>query len=95
MRRAARVDANHNDVVKALQAIGCSVAPLSTVGGGMPDLLVGYRGRNFLIEVKDGEKVPSKRKLTDDQITWIGAWKGQTAIAYSIEDALNIVRGEK
>jgi hypothetical protein len=93
VRRAARVDANQTEIVKALQAIGASVAPLSTVGSGMPDLLCGYRGVNLLLEVKDGDKVPSARKLTKDQETWHAAWKGQTAVVYSAEEAINVVTG--
>jgi hypothetical protein len=94
VRRAARIDANQQEIVKALQAIGASVAPLSTVGSGMPDLLVGFKGKNFLLEVKDGEKAPSARRLTDDQLLWLAAWKGQSAVVYSIEDAVREIKGE-
>jgi len=44
----------------------------------VPDLLVGHRGHTFLIEVKDGAKSPSKRKLTEDQRDWHTAWQGGT-----------------
>lgn len=91
MRRAARIDANQQEIVKALQQLGASVAPLSTVGSGMPDLLVGYRGKNFLLEVKDGSKVPSARTLTPDQIAWHAAWKGDTRVVYSIDEAIKVV----
>jgi hypothetical protein len=93
VRRAAKIDANQREIVKALQSIGCSVAPLSTVGNGMPDLLVGHKGRNLLLECKDGEKAPSARKLTPDQEAWHAAWKGQTAIVYSVDDAIKAVTG--
>ena len=95
MRRAARIDANQQEIVKALQSIGCSVAPLSTVGNGMPDLLVGARGVNYLLECKDGDKPPSERKLTPDQERWHAAWKGQTAVVYCVEDALRAVSGSR
>ncbi len=76
VRRAAKVDANQPAIIAALRAVGCSVQPLHTVGQGCPDLLVGKAGRTFVMEIKDGAKPPSERKLTPDQIAWHGAWRG-------------------
>ena len=74
--RAAKVDANHEQVVSALRAVGASVQTLAAVGKGVPDLLVGYQGKTLLLEVKDGRKPPSARRLTEDQLKWHGAWRG-------------------
>lgn len=93
MRRAAKVDRNQPEIVGALRAIGATVQPLHSVGKGCPDLLVGFRGRNTLIEVKDGLAKPSDRCLTDDQIEWHGGWKGSVAVATNIEEALAVVLG--
>lgn len=90
MRRAARTDQNQAEIVSALRDAGMTVQPLHAVGGGCPDLLVGYAGKNILIEVKDGNKPPSKRKLTPDQVEWHDAWRGQVAIANNIDEALAI-----
>lgn len=89
--RAARIDANQPEIVAGLRAIGATVQPLHTVGKGCPDILVGYRGRNYLIEIKDGRKPPSARMLTPDQDEWHGEWRGQVTVASSLEDALCIV----
>ena len=72
MRRAARVDSNHAAVVGALMACGCEVQSLAAIGGGVADLLVHHRatGRLLLVEVKDGDKPPSARKLTPEQVEW-------------------------
>ena len=94
MRRAAKVDANQGEIVTALRGIGATVQPLHGVGSGCPDLLAGYRGRNLLIEVKDGSKPPSARKLTPDQTEWHAGWKGQVCVVDSIDDALRVVIGE-
>ena len=60
MRHAARVDANKTAVVSALEAAGARVWDLK-----LPvDLLIGFRGRWMLMEVKDGNKPPSARKKT-------------------------------
>ena len=76
MRRAAKVDANQQQVVQALRAVGATVQSLAGVGKGVPDLLVGYQGKTLLLEVKDGNKPPSERRLTEDQLAWHGAWRG-------------------
>ena len=90
--RAAKIDANQLEIVKALRKIGATVQSLAATGDGVPDLLVGYQGNTYLIEVKDGSKVPSARKLTPDQEVWHEKWTGGTlGVANSIEEALNII----
>ena len=91
MRRAARVDDNQVEIVKALRDAGASVQPLHSVGQGCPDLLVGYKGVNLLMEVKDGKKVPSKRRLTNDQVMWHASWVGQACVVKNVEEALEQV----
>ena len=89
--RAARVDANQAVITKALRAIGASVQPLHTVGDGCPDLLVGYRGTNWLLEVKDGSKPPSARQLTPEQAQWHGYWRGPVHIVTSVDEAILLI----
>lgn len=92
MRRAAKIDNNQHEIVAALRAIGCSVESLAAVGRGVPDLLVGRAGRTYLIEVKDGAKVPSARRLTDEQLLWHGEWRGGTlAVVLDVEGAIRAV----
>jgi hypothetical protein len=79
-------------VVSALKHIGCSVLSLAAVGGGVPDLLVGYGAFNILLEIKHGDKSPSRRQLTPDQVDWHRGWLGQKAIIYSAEEAIEYVR---
>jgi hypothetical protein len=52
VRRAAKRDAAEPDIVETLQGIGCEVTKLSDTD--LPDLLVGWRGKLHLIEVKTG-----------------------------------------
>ena len=89
MRDRAKVDANHSDIVTALRAVGASVQSLASVGKGVPDLLVGFRDATYLLEVKDGAKVPSKRRLTPDEAEWISAWRGDyVRVVNSVDEAL-------
>lgn len=83
---AAATDANQKEIAKVLRAAGCSVVSLHRVGDGVPDLLVGRCGRNFLLEVKvDG------RGLNDRQKDWHRAWGGQRAVVTTPEGALYAV----
>lgn len=91
MRRAAKIDANQNEIVDGLRKLGCSVEILAAVGKGVPDLLVGRNNINYLIEVKDGGKPPSARKLTDDQVEWHEAWRGQKTVCKSLDEAIDVV----
>jgi hypothetical protein len=88
VRRAARTDDNQAAIVQALRAVGATVQSLAAVGAGCPDLLVGYRGSNHLLEVKDLAKPASARKLTEDQVRWHATWRGQRLVVESVEDAL-------
>lgn len=87
MRRAARKDANHNETADYLLGLGWSVCDLSALGGGVPDLLVGRPGYACFVEVKDGSKSPSKRKLTDDQVRFRKSWTGPYIVATGPQDA--------
>lgn len=92
VRRAARTDANQSEIVTALRKMGCTVLCLHTVGKGCPDILVGYNGRNFLLEIKDGSKPPSARKLTSDEAVFFETWKGQAVVVNSVDEALELVK---
>jgi hypothetical protein len=68
MRRAARVDANQDQIVSALRGAGAYVWII-----GLPvDLLVGYKGYTFLVEIK----TDSKKRLTKLQADFFENWTG-------------------
>ena len=91
MLHAGRVDANQAAIVKALRQVGATVQSLADVGGGVPDLLVGYRYRNFLLEVKDGNKPPSRQKLRETQKRWHALWKGDVSVVTTANEALEVL----
>lgn len=84
MRYAARVDKNQEEIVSALRDAGAYVWII-----GLPvDLLVGYKGHTFLVEVKDG----SKKRLTKLQGAFFENWSGSTlARIDSPEAALRMI----
>ena len=93
MRRAAKADDNQQQIVKALRKIpGVSVAVTSQLGKGYPDLNIGYKGKNYLVELKDGNKAKSQQKLTEDEIEWHKNWTGSVIVCNSLEQILeNII----
>ncbi len=93
MRARGRVDANQSEIMRYLRSLGMSVQALSAVGNGCPDLLVGFRGVTVPVEVKDGNKVASKRALTVAQEDWHGRWAGSLVVAKTKEEAAEMVIG--
>jgi len=53
IHRRRKVDANQSVIVDALRKIGCCVIDLSASGDGVMDLLVCYRRRTWMVEVKN------------------------------------------
>lgn len=85
----SRIDANQPDIVRDLRKAGCMVESLAAVGKGMPDLLVGYSGRLYLLEVKT-----QHGKLTGDQVMFFNRWYGYANVIHvvrSAEEALRVV----
>ena len=85
-----RTDHNQSEIIKAFEALGCTVFDLSNVGGGLCDLLVGLVGVNLLVEIKK-----PKGKLTPAQTDFFETWKGQKGIVTTIDEAeflVNVIR---
>ena len=92
MRYANRIDANQNQIVDALRKAGAVVRIISQ-GDGIPDLLVGYKGYTILMEVKDGDKVPSARKLTEPEQKFFDDWRGgMLVVINSVEEAIETLK---
>jgi hypothetical protein len=91
VRRAAKVDRNQAEIVRDLRKAGCSVWITSGVGQGAVDIVVGYDGRNFLLEIKDPLQPPSKRRLTEDESTFHAGWNGQIEVVETTEEAFRAV----
>lgn len=91
VRRRARVDANHGEVRSALRAAGWTVVDCAGVGSGFPDLLIARNGVVRMVEIKDGAKVKSAQKLTEDEVQFhaLMAAAGVTVqVVTSVEEAL-------
>jgi len=83
-------DGNEKNIVDALLQIGATVERLDQPC----DLLVGFRGKNFLFEVKlplgvRGGKAHSQ--LNDAQALFDQTWRGQFDVVRCPEDAIELV----
>ena len=88
MRARGKIDSNQTAVVQALRAAGMTVWVTSAMGNGSPDLVVGWKGLSVLIELKDGDKVPSAQALTVAEQEFCDSWAGQWCVATSAEGAV-------
>lgn len=86
-RYAAKVDGNHREIVRVLRALGATVLSLAAVGHDAPDLLVGWRCINYLLEVKQPGEQP-----TDGQRLWHLTWNGRRVkVVTSPDEALRAI----
>ncbi len=90
--RARRTDKNQVSIVKELRSMGYSVAVTSGAGDGFPDLVVGHAGSNYLFELKDPNKPPSKQRLTPAQVIFHSSWQGQINKVNSIQEIHSILQ---
>lgn len=81
-----RADANQARIVAALRKAGATVVSLHTIGKGCPDLLVGYRTKNYLLEIKTEDG-----KLTPDQQQFFNTWHGNCQIVHDVTEALEAI----
>lgn len=70
-----RVDTFQTLATETLRHEGASVQPLHTIGRGCPDLLVGWYGRTYLLELKS-----RGGKLTSDEAKWHREWRGRPVV---------------
>ncbi len=91
MRRAARRDANEDQIVSAMLACGAYVTKINDAGRF--DLLCWYRGHTLLLEVKDGRRAPSEQKLTPAEEKFHREWPGDNLhIVTGVEEALALLK---
>ena len=91
-RYAARTDDNQKEIVEFLIKAGCSVIDTSGAHDGFPDLVVGKSGITVLVEIKDGGKAPSRRKLTDKQEIVHNTFDGAITVIESVEQAAALAK---
>jgi len=82
------VDANQPDIIADLEEAGATVQDLSAVGKGCADLLVGFRGVNYLLEIKN---IDGLNRIRKSQKEFRERWRGQYDIVRTSEEALRAI----
>lgn len=89
MYHRAKTDDNATAIADALRAVGAVVWFIEGAHGkaGVPDLLVGFRGHTFLLEVK----MP-KGQVSEAQKKFFEQWNGATAVVVrDVDEALAVL----
>ncbi len=84
-RRAAKVDDNQQEIVALFRKLGWTVLIISQLKNCC-DIIVSKNGRTIAIEIKDGKKPPSARKLSDGELKFKDAWQGEYALVICNDD---------
>lgn len=96
MRYGAKKDANHQEILDLLDKTHVPYLDTSSMGQGVPDLLVDVHQRLVWWEVKNRKTSYGKRGLNKNQIAWANAWQGSAVyLIYSVDDALRFLNGER
>lgn len=90
--RRRKIDTNQPDIVEALRLMGCTVAVTSRLGDGFPDLVVRKGSAVRLVEVKDGSKPPSARRLTGPEEQFRAEWAPVYEVVESVDQAVALAR---
>lgn len=93
-RRASRRDNNHAAIVAALHSVNAVVMQAAEAPALGFDLLVAYCGQIYIIEIKDGRKPPSERRLTTNEQAQQAALARHGVeyhIVLSEDDALRVI----
>jgi hypothetical protein len=90
LRRARRADDNRAALCEGWLKLGGSWLDLVPELGGEPDALVGWRGQDRLIEIKNPLGKPSERRPRAKQLEWHRAWRGRRPAV--VETLADIVR---
>ena len=82
----SKKDDNHNEISKFYTDRHCSVLDTHELKNCF-DILVAKDGVTVAIEIKDGEKPPSKRKLTEGEFKFSISWRGKYCVVENLDDA--------
>lgn len=77
LRWARRADDNASALRDGFRKLGGSWLDLVPETGGEPDALLGWRGQDRLVEVKNPQGKRSARRPRAKQLDWHRSWRGR------------------
>jgi Holliday junction resolvase len=93
-RRAAKTDDNQAEVVALFRKLGWYVLIVSQLKNCC-DIIVSKNGRTVAIEIKDGKKPPSARKLSEGEQKFRAEWQGEYALVETADDVIGVNNATK
>jgi len=95
MLYAAKKDANHKELVSALEKLGVQVIDTSNHGGGFPDLICCVKHETLLVEIKNLDTGYGRRGLNKNQRKFAESWTGGPIyIIKNLDDVENLANGK-
>ncbi len=95
--RQSRRDANHTELSKYWISLNGTWQDTHALAGAL-DGIAGAWGIDVRVEIKDGSKPFSARKLTDAELKTIGEWKGRKPVIWEtkedVERTMKMLRNE-
>ena len=91
---AKKKDNNHNEITAEFKRLGCGVKDVHSLPN-FCDIIVCYQGETVMVEIKDGSKPPSARKLTSGELKFSDEWTakgGKWACIETIGQARDLVK---
>lgn len=85
----SKVDKNQPEILRCLKKAGISYKPVHQIKG-FCDIIVGFKGENYLFEIK----LNKKAKLTIDEQKFHDNWKGSIYIVTSFNEILDVIYGK-
>jgi len=87
MKKRGKIDNNQKVIVDVLRKVpGVTVKSTASLGDGFPDIIVGYREKNYLFEIKSG-----KGKLTPMELDFFAGWHGQVDVVTDVMQILDVI----
>lgn len=91
IRARAKRDSNEQDLVKIIRQLGGGWLSTASTPGEL-DGVIGYAGIDQRVEIKDGTKLPSKQKLSEDENRTFLEWQGRKPVVVkSIDDVYKLM----
>ena len=87
----AKKDANHKEVVSAIEKMGAFVLDMSTIGGGCPDVAIWCGFSWELVEIKNKKTGYGRRGFNKIQKAWIAQSGARVHTVYTADEAITLV----
>ena len=91
---ARKKDDNHDEIVDEFKRLGCGVKDVHDLPNFV-DIIICYKSATVMVEIKDGAKPASARKLTSGEKKFSDEWiakGGKWACIETIEQANELVK---